>query len=105
MSEMTFGEEIIKGLEEALEVAKGNKTVRRMKVDIEPVRDITNTEIKSLREDLNLTQKDFAAVMGVTKKAVESWESGAKRPNGAARRLIDLISHDHSIVSRVQKVC
>lgn len=104
MSELTFGEEIIKGLEEALEVSKGNKSVRRMKVDIVPVKDVTKYEIKSLREELNLSQNDFAAVIGVSKKAVESWETGTKRPNGAARRLIELISYDHSIISRFHKV-
>ena len=41
-----------------------------------------------------MTQKTFAACMGVSTKSVEAWEGGRSRPDGAARRLIGLMK-DH----------
>jgi len=36
----------------------------------------------------------FAACIGVTKKAVESWEGGRSHPDGAARRTLSLMSRN-----------
>jgi putative transcriptional regulator len=41
-----------------------------------------------------MTQKTFAACIGVTPKSVEAWEGGRSRPDGAARRLLGLM-RDH----------
>ena len=37
---------------------------------------LTAREIKKVREDLGLRQKDFAALANVSVKTVERWESG-----------------------------
>jgi putative transcriptional regulator len=54
----------------------------------------TPQEIKQVRLDAKMTQKTFAACIGVTPKAVEAWEGGRSRPDGAARRLLGLM-RDH----------
>ena len=45
-------------------------------------------QIKQVRMDAKMTQKTFAACIGVSPKSVEAWEGGRSRPDGAARRLI-----------------
>lgn len=41
-----------------------------------------------------MSQIVFALVIGVSKKSVESWESGRYTPDGAARRLITIMQKD-----------
>ena len=48
-------------------------------------------EIKAIRIKANMTQRIFAAVIGVSIKTVEAWEGGRSKPDGAARRLLGLI--------------
>ncbi len=91
-------DEIRKGLEEAIAFEQGNpdvaaKTVVR-KMKVTPVPDYTPKEIREIRLKSAMTQSVFAACIGVTKKAVESWEGGRSRPDGAARRTLSLMSKD-----------
>jgi len=56
----------------------------------EPVPEYTPEEIKRIRAKSNMTQAGFANYLGVTVKAVEAWECGRNKPNGAARRLMSV---------------
>ncbi len=91
-------EDIRKGLEEAIAFEQGDpdiasKTVvRKMKVN--PVPDFSPKEIREIRLRSAMTQSVFAACIGVTKKAVESWEGGRSHPDGAARRTLSLMSRN-----------
>lgn len=51
---------------------------------------MTNTQIKSLRERLGVSQAVFAAHLGTTTSTVIQWESGSKRPSGMGLRLLDI---------------
>ena len=91
-------EDIKKGLEEAIAFEQGdpdmvsNTVVRKMKVN--PVPDFSPNEIREIRLKSAMTQSVFAACIGVTKKAVESWEGGRSHPDGAARRTLSLMSRN-----------
>ena len=89
-------EEIRKGLEEAIAFEQGDpdivsKTIVR-KLKVAPVPDYTPKEIRDIRLRAAMTQSVFAACIGVTKKAVESWEGGRSHPDGAARRTLSLMN-------------
>lgn len=46
--------------------------------------------IKTLREEHNLSQKEFGKIAGVSDKAVSTWENGTKIPRmGAIQKLSD----------------
>ena len=45
---------------------------------------ITETDIALARRKAQLTQEQFAKLLGVSKRTLESWEQGARRPSGAA---------------------
>ncbi|WP_278943845.1 DNA-binding transcriptional regulator [Ruminococcus bicirculans (ex Wegman et al. 2014)] len=53
--------------------------------------DISAEDIKAIRKKLGFTQAVFAAVIGVSTKTVEAWETGTNQPIGSARRMISLI--------------
>jgi len=99
MSKM--GSEILLSLSEALEHAKGNSDLKTSRVTIIPVCDsISAEEIKAVRKSLRMTQVSFAILLGVSKKTVESWESGRYNPDGAARRLITILQKDPQFPER-----
>jgi len=93
MSKM--GQELIVSMQELLDYSEGKIDLRTSKISISPVCEtITVDEIKETRRKLGMSQGVFAVVLGVSKKTVESWESGRYTPDGAARRLISIMQSD-----------
>lgn len=60
--------------------------------------DISAEDIKAIRKKLGFTQAVFAAVIGVSTKTVEAWETGTNQPIGPACRMISLIQFDPEIL-------
>ncbi len=50
------------------------------------------------RRKLGLTQKEFAALLGISIKTLHHWEQGRRRPTGAARVLIRIASMAPEVV-------
>ena len=57
-------------------------------------------DVKALRRQLGMSQAKFAASFGFGLDAVQSWEQGRRRPEGAARVLLKVIQHDPDAVRR-----
>ncbi len=85
---------IIQGLNEAIAYNKGTLKARTNTITIEPVPDFAATEIKSIRNELGMTQVLFAGFMGVSPKTVEAWEAGRNMPDGPARRILAMLKTD-----------
>lgn len=85
-------EDMMSSLNEIIAFEKGeNADVVVHKVTIREIKAFSPAEIKSIRLNANMTQGTFAACIGVTKKAVEAWEGGRSKPDGAARRTLGLL--------------
>lgn len=52
-------------------------------------------EIKDIRARLGMTQAEFARAVGVTTRAVQTWESGARTPSTPAVKVIEGLARDH----------
>ena len=88
-------DDIMASLGELLDHAQGKETsVIEHRMTIVDVKEFSPQEIKQIRQEAQMTQKTFAACLGVSYKSVEAWEGGRSRPDGAARRLIGLIQND-----------
>lgn len=99
---MSLFDEIMIGLKEAVEYEKGNsKGVSVRKLSVVEIKNFTPEEIKKIRLDAEMTQGVFAACIGVTKKAVEAWEGGRSKPDGAARRTIGLLQSNPRFADEV----
>lgn len=97
---MSVYDGIMRGLEEALEHAKGEKSLPTVTVyskNVEPLRNYRPEEIKQIRSALGMTQMLFAGFMGVSQKTVEAWETGRNAPAGPARRILAMIQQDPSL--------
>lgn len=99
---MSFYEDLKKGLNEAIDYHKGDKSKARIKqIEIKNVKYLNPNEIKDLKNNLNLTQKNFAYLMNVSNKTVESWESGKNKPNGSSQRLLNIFSSNPEIIKTI----
>lgn len=88
----TLFEDMMSSLNEIIAHERGEETgVVTHKVTVQEVKSFSPDEIRQIRLDADMTQSTFAACIGVTKKAVEAWEGGRSKPDGAARRTIGLL--------------
>ena len=52
---------------------------------------IAPAAIKQLRETNNVSQPVFARYLNTSESTVEKWETGAKKPSGAALKLLSIV--------------
>ncbi len=58
------------------------------------------SEAAKVRHELNLTQEDFARLLGVSPATVRKWERGTGQPSGAARTLLAVVRSHPEIVRK-----
>lgn len=69
-------------------------TLKRVELDPETYRRKqarawkAKTEAAKVRHELNLTQADFAELLGVSLATIRKWECGTGEPSGAAKTLL-----------------
>jgi putative transcriptional regulator len=77
-------------LAERIRHAKGEITLKTTIIEMpDPPPEISAKEITNLRLKSGMSQADFAGVLNVSTKTVQSWEQGQRRPSHAALRLIE----------------
>ena len=74
--DLDFFNGIKEGLEEALAYEKGKASAET----IARKRSLPDVNVKAERESLDMTQKAFANVLGVSRRTVEAWETGRTSP-------------------------
>ena len=79
-------DKILAGLNEARSFAQG-KPVEGLKLH---KREIGRSEVAAVRMKSGLTQSQFAELLGASIGTVRKWESGERKPSGAADRLLRL---------------
>lgn len=63
---------------------------------VEPV-----SRVAKLRRDSGLSQAEFAALLGVSKRTLEQWEQGRREPSGAARTLLKIAERHPEVLLEV----
>jgi putative transcriptional regulator len=84
-------EKLVASIKEAGEIKAGRKPPSRA-YEIEP------PEIKAVREKLNVSQNEFALMIGVSVRTLQNWEQGRRRPEGPAKALLRIASRNPSAV-------
>ena len=96
-AEMDFFSELMDGLEEALAYSKGKASAETFVRK----RSLPTVNVVEIRESLRMTQKSFAAVLGVSRRTVEAWETGKSNPTPTAKKLLFLIQEDHTLIEKL----
>lgn len=96
MSERNIGQEIIDGLQEAIDYAKGDKSKGR-----ETIVYIPSVDVKGIRNELGMTQEEFSAFYGFKLSALRNWEQGRRRPDRSARLLLAIIEQEPQVIRKI----
>ena len=88
-----FFDNLMEGLNEAVEIERGKLHGRKTVYEIQPVKKYDGSQIKQIRASIGMTQVLFADYMGVSTKTVEAWEKGTNHPTGTACRLISMLEN------------
>ena len=101
--QISFAESLRQGLKEGIKFAKGELTLRTVKVPSPPAA-IAAKEVIALREKARMSQTVFARVLNVSTKTVQSWEQGQRRPSHAALRMLQVFRSKPQLVCEVAGV-
>ena len=72
---------LVASIKEAAQIKSGHKKPSR-------VFEITPPNIKAIRKKLNLSQSDFALMIGVSISTLRNWEQGCREPDDPAKALL-----------------
>jgi len=75
--------ELLESVREGGAIMRGEKQPSRTFVVKEP-------NIKGIREKYNLSQSQFASLLGISVKTLQNWEQGRRVPRGPARILLQV---------------
>lgn len=89
-----IGESLLKGAQEALAYAKGNKRLSKTyRINIPK-----KINVSAIRKELDMSQDVFAANFGLKKRTVEKWEQSQRTPTDAARAYLTVIARNPQAV-------
>jgi putative transcriptional regulator len=57
-------------------------------------------DIRRLRESVDVSQSQFARMIGVSKSTLQNWEQGRRQPRGPAKALLRVFEKDPKAVAR-----
>jgi putative transcriptional regulator len=100
---MDISKSIMQSLTEAIDYQQGKIPARNTKQSIKPVAAFNTDDIKQIRQKNGLGQVIFAGSLGVSLKTVETWENGRNKPEGASRRLLEIVRDDPGFLRRFQE--
>jgi putative transcriptional regulator len=81
---MSIFNDLKASLEEAVAVEQGNKKASR-------VTSYEVADVKAIRAQLNVSQVEFAAVLGTSVDTIKSWEKKRRNPTGLAAKVLATI--------------
>ncbi len=87
----TLFEDLVSSLQEAKAITKGKSAPSRRFVVEAP-------DAKAVREQIGLSQSEFARVMRVSIKTLQNWEQHRRNPTGPAAALLKIMSTAPDVV-------
>lgn len=78
-------DDLVQSLKEAKASAKGEAQASRRFV-------LTAPDAKAVREQIGLSQSEFARLMRVSVKTLQNWEQHRRNPTGPAAALLKIVS-------------
>jgi putative transcriptional regulator len=90
MKKETF-EKLVASVKEAGDIKVGHRVASR-------IYEIPPPEIRMVREQLDVSQGEFAVMIGVSMRTLQNWEQGRRRPEGPAKALLTVASRNPAAV-------
>ncbi|WP_447969883.1 helix-turn-helix domain-containing protein [Nitrospira sp. M1] len=89
------GDEIMAGINDAIDYMRGDKTKGRAHYII-----AADIDVKAIREKTRLTQERFAETYGFSLSTLKKWESGNRHPEGPAKAYLMVINERPNVVKK-----
>jgi putative transcriptional regulator len=91
-------EMLLASTREAVEIARGNREPARIETreltartaSVTPPPRYNATKVIRIRKNMKVSQAVFACMMNVSASAVRGWERGAREPDEASQRLLEM---------------
>ena len=93
------GKRIIESMKEAVAISKGKQPTETYKIHIPK-----KVDVKSIRENMGLSQSSFANRFGLSVYSLRNWEQGKRQPDPTARAYIKIIEKVPDLVAKVLAV-
>jgi putative transcriptional regulator len=93
MSDEMFAE-LLESVREGGAILRGEREASR-RFEIE------SPNVRLIRERFDLSQSEFAGMLGVSIKTLQNWEQGRRAPRGAARVLLQVAARHPDVVWEV----
>jgi len=90
-----LGKRLIKAAREGRAIARGKADATSYRVYVP-----ADVDVQKIRKSLKLSQAQFAAKFGLPPATVRDWEQNRRKPEGAARVLLQVIKKEPEAVSR-----
>ena len=81
----TLFEDLVSSLQEAKAISNGKAAPSRRF-------EVTAPDAKAVREQIGLSQSEFARLMRVSVKTLQNWEQHRRNPTGPAAALLKIVS-------------
>ena len=104
MTEMSFGEKLIKSAKQAESHSAGKMKLRTNMIQIAPIPVYAPQQIRDIRMRLGLTQGLLGGIVGVSTKTVEAWEIGYRRPSSSALRVLAELDTNPKYFEKIARV-
>jgi putative transcriptional regulator len=82
---------LVASVKQAGKIKRGEMKASRV-VDLKPM------DIREVRKKLNLSQSEFALMIGVSLSTLQNWEQGRRRPEGPAQALLKVAASNPKAV-------
>jgi DNA-binding transcriptional regulator YiaG len=77
-------DDLVQSLKEAKDISKGKAKASRHF-------ELTQPDVKAVREQIGLSQSEFARLMRVSVKTLQNWEQHRRNPTGPAAALLKIV--------------
>ena len=90
MKEDTYAK-LVASIKEAGEIKAGHRPPSR-------TYEIPPPEIRMVRDRLDVSQGEFAVMIGVSMRTLQNWEQGRREPEGPAKALLKVVDENPKAV-------
>ncbi|BBB22306.1 transcriptional regulator, XRE family [Abyssogena phaseoliformis symbiont OG214] len=93
MKNRDLGLEILQGIKEIKDFNKEKKTLKTREFKKVP-------PVHIIRKKLNLSQFNFANLIGISVRTIQDWEQGKRNPTGSAKSLLRITEQKPEIFTQ-----
>ena len=86
-------ESMKQGLIEAIDFAQGKATKAI-------IHRFSSVDVKAVREQVGMSQTEFASAFGISVVTLRHWERGDRKPRGPALVLLNIVAKEPQVVLR-----